>query len=115
MNMKFSRSQKCEQSSLEIKTLLALDKVMAVYDPSRENQVYVVEGPEGVSATVAQQYSVEGIDHAVWRPVHLSSRTKTAVEYDYGKVDGELLGVLSGVLSNRNVPGRAQSWARSLC
>ena len=54
-----------------------------------------------MAATVAQQYNVEGMDHPVWRPVHYSSRAKTVAECNYGKVDGESLGVLSGVLSNR--------------
>ena len=53
MNVKFSWSQECEESFLELKSLLTSDKVMACYDPSRETRVYVDEGPEGVAATLA--------------------------------------------------------------
>ena len=59
------------------------------------------EGPEGVAATVAQCYKVEGMDHEVWHPVSQNSRSKTTSERNYGKVDGESLGVVNGILSKR--------------
>jgi len=76
-------------------------QVMAHYDPSRETRLYVDEGPAGVAGTVAQKYEVEGLDHPVWRPVDHTSRAKTAAEMNYGKVDGESLGVLTGIRSNK--------------
>ena len=36
----------------------------------RETRLYVGEVPEDVAATVTQKYTVEGIDHPVWRPVN---------------------------------------------
>ena len=59
------------------------------------------EGPTGVAATVAQEYKAEEVpgvevDHSVWRSVCYNSRAKNESELNYGKVDGELLGVLSG-------------------
>ena len=100
-NEKFTWSKECESSFQELKDLLTSDKVMACYDPRRKTRVYCDEGPQGVAATVAQEYQVEGLDHTSWRPVHYSSRAKTEAECNYGKVDGESLGVLSGVLNNR--------------
>ena len=41
------------------------------------------------------------MDHPVWRPVNHTSRAKTQAEMNYGKVDGESLGVLSGIKSNK--------------
>ena len=76
-------------------------KVMAHYDPARDTRLYVDEGPAGVAATVAQKYKLEGMDHPVWRPVHHTSRAKTPAEMNYGKVDGESLGVLTGIKSNK--------------
>ena len=54
-----------------------------------------------MGATVAQEYRVEGVDHPVWRPVTYTGRAKTEAELQYGKVDGESLGVLTGILSNK--------------
>ena len=53
-----------------------------------------------MAATVAQEYCVEGMDHTVWRPVNHTSHAKTEMEMNYGKVDGESLGVLTGIKSN---------------
>ena len=50
---------------------------------------------------MAQLHQVEGIDHPVWRPVAYNSRAKTVAELGYGKVDGESLAIMSGMLSNR--------------
>ena len=50
---------------------------------------------------MAQEYRVEGVDHPVWRPVTYSGRAKTETELQYGKVDGESLGVLTGILCNK--------------
>ena len=53
-----------------------------------------------MKANVAQKYTIEGIDHPVWKRMNHMSWTKTASKQTYGKVDGESLGVLSGIKSN---------------
>ena len=50
---------------------------------------------------MAQKYTIEGVDHPIWRPVNHSSRAKTAAEMNYGKVDGESLGILARIGSNK--------------
>ena len=74
---------------------------MVHYDPEREMRLYVNEGPAGLATMVAQRYTMEGMDHPVWRLVNHSSRAKTVAEMNYGKVDGELLGILAGIRSNK--------------
>ena len=98
---KFNWSKECQDSFIELKELLMSGRVMANYDPGRKTRLYCDDGPHGVAATVAQEYKVDGVDHMVWRPVNYTSRAKTEVEMAYGKVDGESLGVLSGILSNK--------------
>ena len=98
---KFRWTEQCEESFKELKQLLVSDKVMANYDPARNTRVYCDDGPLGLGATVAQEYRVEGVDHPVWRPVTYTGRAKTEAELHYGKVDGESLGVLTGILSNK--------------
>ena len=44
--------------------------------PEKKELTRSNEGPAGVAATVAQKYTVEGIDHPVWRPVNHSSQAK---------------------------------------
>ena len=98
---RFNWTKECQDSFMELKRLLVSDKVMANYDPTRETRLYCDDGPKGVAATVAQGYKVEGVDHTVWRPVTYTSRAKTETECNYGKVDGESLAVLSGILTNK--------------
>ena len=98
---KFNWSKECQDSFIELKELLMSGRVMANYDPGRKTRLYCDDGPHGVAATVAQEYKVDGVDHMVWRPVNYTSRAKTEAEMAYGKVDGESLGVLSGILSNK--------------
>ena len=74
---------------------------MAYLDPQKETRLYVDEGPAGVAATVAQIQEIQGVDHSVWRPVNHTSRSKTVSELNYGKVDGESLGILTGIKSNK--------------
>ena len=76
-------------------------QVMAHYDLAKETRLYIDEGPAGVAGTVAQKHTVEGMDHPIWRPVNHSSRAKTPAEMNYGKTDGESLGILAGVRSNK--------------
>ena len=44
---------------------------------------------------------MEGINDPVWNQVTYKSIAKTAVEIDYGKFDGELLGLLTGIKGNK--------------
>ena len=59
------------------------------------------EVPAGVAATVAQKYTIEGMDHPVWRSVNHSSQAKTTAEMNYGKVDSESLGIFANIGSNK--------------
>ena len=99
-SVKFEWTADCESSFRELKELLGSEQVMGYFDPQRATRLYVDEGPAGVAATVAQEYEVDGMDHTVWRPVHHTSRAKTKTEMNYGKVDGESLGILTGIKSN---------------
>ena len=103
---KFVWSKACEESFQELKDLLCSDTVMASYDPAWRTRLYVDEGPTGVAATVAQEYKAEEVpgvevDHSIWRSVCYKSRAKIDYELNYGKVDGESLAILSGVLPNK--------------
>ena len=84
-----------------MKQLAMSDKVMANYDPARNTRVYCDDGPLGLGATVAQEYRVERVDHPVRRPVTYTGKAKTEAELQYRKVDGENLGVLTAILSNK--------------
>ena len=104
-SVRYKWTAECEESFRKLKDLLVSDTVMAPFDPERETRLYCDDGPTGVAATVAQCYQPEEVpgqvDHPVWRPVHYNSRAKIASELNYGKVDGESLAILSGILSNR--------------
>ena len=100
-SVRFEWTKQCDAAFLELKDLLMSGQVMAHYDPKRDTRLYVDEGPDGVAGTVAQKYLLEGMDHPVWRPVNYTSRAKTKAEMNYGKVDGESLGVLTGIKSNK--------------
>ena len=100
-SVRFQWTEQCQAAFMELKELMMSGKVMAHYDPRRDTRLYVDEGPAGVAGTVAQKYEVEGLDHPVWRPVNHTSRAKTTAEMNYGKVDGESLGVLTGIKSNK--------------
>ena len=89
---RFTWNEECQDSFEELKALLMSDRVMANYDPERKTRLYCDDGPQGVAATVAQEYKMDGVDHTVWRPVNYTSRAKTEAEMDYEKVDGESLG-----------------------
>lgn len=67
--------------------MLLSDRVLGCYDTGRKTRLYVDDGPEGVGATLAQAYKVEGQDRQGWRPVHYSSHAKTSAELRYGKVE----------------------------
>ena len=100
-SVRFLWDQKCQDSFDELKSLLCSDKVLANFDPKLETRVYVDHGPQGVASTLAQYYAGGGSNTGYWRPVSYQSRSLTKAERNYGKVDGESLAVLSGILANR--------------
>ena len=97
----FAWTEECQVAFDEMKRLLMPGQVMVHYDPARDTRLYVDEGPEGVAGTVTQKYTIDGVDHPVWRPVNHSSQAKTPAEMNYGKVDWESLGILAGIRSNK--------------
>ena len=97
----FDWSEECERSFQDLKKLLTSEKVLVPYDVARKTRLYVDHGPDGLGATVAQAHEVDGVDHEVWRPIHYNSRALTKAERNYGKVEGESLGILFGILSNK--------------
>ena len=100
-SVRFEWTEECQNAFNEMKELLASGQVMAHYDPARETILYVDEGPAGVAGTVAQKYTIKGMDHPIWMPVNHSCQAKTVAEMNYGKVDGELLGILARIRSNK--------------
>ena len=93
---KFQWSEDCRRSFKKLKKLLASEQVMMNYDPARETRLYVDHGPNGVAAAVCQAYSEPG-QPKQWRMVTHKSRSLTKAEQNYGKIEGESLGVLWGI------------------
>ena len=77
-----------------MKKLICASTVAVHWDPNKKTRLYVDHGPEGLWGTVAQDHGRSG-EKTCWRPVHYSSRALTKAEANYGKVDGESLGVTS--------------------
>ena len=98
---RFKWDKQCQDSFVELKTLLCSDMVMANYEVGRDTRLYVDHGPEGLGATVAQKYDLPDQSQSVWRPVHHGSRSLKESELNYGKPEGESLAILSGILSNK--------------
>ena len=98
---RFKWDKQCQDSFVELKTLLCSDMVMANYEVKRDTRLYVDHGPEGLGATVAQKYDLPDQSQSVWRPVHHGSRSLKESELNYGKPEGESLAILSGILSNK--------------
>ena len=96
-SVRFAWSKECNQSFLELKCLLCSGAVLANYEVGRKTRIYVDHGPQGVAATVAQLHKIPGSSEEAWRPVHYTSRALTKTEQGYSKVEGESLGVLSGI------------------
>ena len=88
---RFNWTQECQQSFDTIKQLMASDKILVHYDPSKPTRVYVDFSPCGVSATLAQQHATK------WRPVIHVSRSLTPAESNYAQIEGESLAVFYGV------------------
>ena len=100
----FKWTEECSRSFKKLKSQLSSDTVLMNYDPSRKTRVYVDHGPDGLASTVAQGYSdvKDPRDRNMqWRPVYHTSRALTKAERAYGKMDGESLGVYSGIITNR--------------
>ena len=64
-SVRFNWTVECQDTFNEMKELLMSGQVMAYYDLARETRLYVDEGPAGVVGTVAQKYTVEGVDHPI--------------------------------------------------
>ena len=71
------------------------------YDSNRSTRLYVDHGPEGIASTVTQRYDIPGRKTPEYRPVTYSSRSLKKAEKGYSKVEGESLGVLSGIMTNK--------------
>ena len=100
MNVRFQWTAECQQSFERLKELLDISTVAVHWDPDKQTRVYVDHGPAGLGGTIAQNHAEPG-DKPLWRPVHYCSRALTKAESNYGKVDGESLGVASMIMSNR--------------
>ena len=94
-NVKLYWSQECKESFKELKFLLTAKAVMANFEVGRQTRLYVDHGPEGVASTVAQLHGKD------WRPVLYTGRSLTETEKRYSKVEGESLGVLTGIRTLR--------------
>ena len=56
--------------------LLCYGKRLLVDPTTRAIRLYCDDGPRVVTATVAKGYTVEGLDHLIWRPVTHTSRAR---------------------------------------
>ena len=98
--MRFKWTSECQQAFQELKELLRASTVAVHWDPAKKTRIYLDHGPDGVAGTLAQNHGLAG-DKPRWRPVHYSSRALTKAERNYGKVDGESLGVTSMIMANK--------------
>ena len=93
---KYDWTTDCARSFKKLKDLLCSEQVMVNYDPKRKTRLYVDHGPGGLAASVCQLYNEIG-ETKQWRMVTHKSRTLEKAEQNYGKIEGESLGVLWGV------------------
>ena len=78
------------------------DRLRVMQD--RKIKVYVDHGPEGLASTIAQGYTNDEDPrdgNIQWRPMNHTSHALTKAERAYGKMDGESMGVYSGIITNR--------------
>ena len=68
---------------------------MANFEVGKRTRLYIDHGPEGVASTMAK---LHGRD---WRPVYYTERLLMDRKKIYSKVEGESLGVLAGLRTNR--------------
>ena len=98
----FKWTQECQASFDRLKELLRDDIVLASYDPTNPNtRVSVDHGPEGLGSTLTQGHVIRGHRDLQYRPIIYHSRSLTKAEKGYGKIEGESLSVLAGVMVNR--------------
>ena len=83
-----------------MKELLRADTVLANYDPAKPTRVYVDHGPEGVASTLTQGHVIPGQRELQYRAINYHSRSLTKAEKGYGKIEGESLAVLAGIMAN---------------
>ena len=77
---------------------------MTYYDPELPTRVYIDESPVGIASILVQQDIIMtdgGKEKKVWLPVTYSSKTKTAANKGYRKVEEGSLGILQGILEHR--------------
>ena len=100
-SVRFKRDQECQHSFDALKDLLCADTVLVSFDPSRATRLYVDHGPDGLGSTIAQKYDVPGKRQPDWRPVVHHSRALKSADKGYSKVEGESLGLLSGMMIHK--------------
>ena len=104
----YNWTKECQTSFDRLKEILSSETVLMNYDPERETRLYVDHGPEGIAATVAQGYEVPNQREKQWRTVHHTGRSLQQSEKGYTKMEGESLGIYSGILMNKRYLHGAQ-------
>ena len=102
LTRKFARFRWGERehtSFKEIKKRLCSNRVLIPYDINKETCLYVDSSPVGTQATVCQQQESNGALH--WRPVNHTSRAWTPAEAQYGQIERESNGILTGMYMNK--------------
>ena len=102
LTRKFARFRWGERehtSFKEIKKRLCSNRVLIPYDINKETRLYVDSSPVGTQATVCQQQESNGALH--WRPVNHTSRAWTPAEAQYGQIERESNGILTGMYMNK--------------
>ena len=78
--------------------MLCSETALSNYEVNRKKDcMYVDHGLHGIASTVAQLHEIPGSNEEAWKPVQYVSRALTKTEEGYSRVDGESLGILSGV------------------
>ena len=71
--------------------------MLANWEADRQTKLYVDDGLAVMASMLTQGYKLEGMDQVLWRLVSYFSWAKITTELDYGKFDGESLGVISAI------------------
>ena len=71
------------------------DTVIVPFDTNLKTRLYVDSSPVGTQATVAQEHMYE--NELVWRPSNHTSRAWTPTEANYGQIERESNGILTGM------------------
>ena len=83
----------------EIKQRLCSDRVLVPNDTRLKTRLYVDSSHIGTQATVTQCHTING--ETFWRPVNHTSRAWTPAESDYGQVERESNGILTGMYMHK--------------